>query len=177
MEQTPRVENAFTTGLNVFGRERKPCSGRPSTTVTTDNGCNRCCCKIVDCLYDGYRKDLELAEHHHSQRFVVQEWSLLHDNAHPHTEIRVHNVLAQRRVTVIAHAPYSPDLAPADFFLLPLFKGVLNGTRFADITDIRRLVASVIRSIPKEAFGDSFRQLYQRCQKYIVANGCYFEGE
>jgi histone-lysine N-methyltransferase SETMAR len=111
------------------------------------------------------------------QMYRSGKWSLLHDNARPHTAIRVRNFLAQRRVTVIEHPSYSPDLAPADFFLFPRLKGVLKGIRFADVPDIRRRVTSVLRSIPKEAFADSFQQLYQRCQKCIVANGCYFEGE
>ena len=39
----------------------------------------------------------------------------LHDNARRHTAIRVLNFLAQPKVTVFVHPPYSPDLAPADF--------------------------------------------------------------
>jgi hypothetical protein len=32
-------------------------------------------------------------------------------------------------------------------------------------------------SIPKEAFSDSFQKLYERCQKYVVKGGDYFEGQ
>jgi hypothetical protein len=35
------------------------------------------------------------------------------------------------------HAPYSPDLAPADFWLFPEPKSVLKGTRFSDVEDIK----------------------------------------
>jgi histone-lysine N-methyltransferase SETMAR len=75
---------------------------------------------------------------------MYEKWSLLNDNACPHTAICVRNFLAQRHVTVIEHPPYSPDLAPADFFLFPRLKGVLKGTHFADLPDIRRRVTSVL---------------------------------
>jgi hypothetical protein len=33
------------------------------------------------------------------------------------------------------------------------------------------------RSIPKEAFADSFQKLYERCQQCVVKDGDYFEGQ
>ncbi|GBM84867.1 hypothetical protein AVEN_20893-1 [Araneus ventricosus] len=94
-----------------------------------------------------------------SQLYQSGQWKLLHDNAHPHTAIRVRQFLATCKVTVLGHPPYSPDLAPADFFLLPRFKGVLKGLRFSDIAQIQQRVTTVLRAIPKEAFTDSFQQL------------------
>jgi hypothetical protein len=38
-------------------------------------------------------------------------------------------------------------------------------------------VTAVLRSIPKEAFADSFQKLYERCQPYVVKDGDYFEGQ
>lgn len=105
------------------------------------------------------------------------QWVLLNDNAPAHSAIRVRQFLAQRGVTVLDHPPYSPDLAPADFFLFPRMKEVLKGARFADVSAIQGRVTSVLRSIPKEAFSDSFQKLYERCQKCVVYNGDYFEGQ
>jgi hypothetical protein len=36
---------------------------------------------------------------------------------------------------------------------------------------------AVLRSIPKEAFADSFQKLYERCQQFVVKDGDYFEGQ
>ncbi|GBN95816.1 Mariner Mos1 transposase [Araneus ventricosus] len=108
------------------------------------------------------------------QLYQSGQWKLLHDNARPHTAIRVRQFLATRKVTVLEHPPYSPDLAPADFFLFPRLKGVLKGLSFSDIAQIQQRVTAVLRAIPKEAFADRFQQLYKRCQKCIVANGDYF---
>jgi hypothetical protein len=33
------------------------------------------------------------------------------------------------------------------------------------------------RSIPKEAFADSFQKLYELCQPCVVKDGDYFEGQ
>jgi transposase len=43
-------------------------------------------------------------------------WSSLHDNAPPHKSKIVRDFLARKGITVLDHPPYSPDLAPADFW-------------------------------------------------------------
>ncbi len=83
--------------------------------------------------------------------------------------------MRQRGVTVLDHPPHSPDLAPADFFLFPRKNEALKGARFADVSAIQGCVTSVLRSIPKEAFSDSFQKLYERCQKCVVYYGDYFK--
>ena len=42
------------------------------------------------------------------------DWFLLHDNAPSHNATIVKQFLAQRKVIVLDHPPYLPDLAPAD---------------------------------------------------------------
>jgi methylmalonyl-CoA mutase cobalamin-binding subunit len=42
---------------------------------------------------------------------------------------------------------------------------------------IQERVTAVLRSIPKEAFADSFQKLYERCQQCAVKDGDYFEGQ
>ena len=46
---------------------------------------------------------------------------LHHDNAPPHSAPRVHQFFDN--FEVVPHAPYSPDLAPSDFWLFPTPKG------------------------------------------------------
>jgi transposase len=52
---------------------------------------------------------------------------------------QVHQFLAQRGVPVLEHPPYSPDLAPADFFLFPRLKSIMKGARFADVAAIQEV--------------------------------------
>jgi hypothetical protein len=42
---------------------------------------------------------------------------------------------------------------------------------------IQERVTAVLRSIPKEAFPDSFQKLYERCQQCVLKDGDYFEGQ
>ncbi len=46
-------------------------------------------------------------------------WWFHWDNAPVHTAPVVTNWMAARQFQIIEHPPYSPDLAPADFFLFP----------------------------------------------------------
>ena len=52
-------------------------------------------------------------------KFHPSEWFLLHDNAPSHNAANLKKFLANRNVSVLHHLPYSPDLAPADFFSSP----------------------------------------------------------
>jgi len=45
-----------------------------------------------------------------------------HDNAPSHTSLKVMAKLDQLRFELVAHPPYSPDLAPSDYYLFPNFK-------------------------------------------------------
>ncbi len=60
-----------------------------------------------------FRKHLRIKR----PEMVKQEWFLHWDNVPVHTATVVKNWLAARVIQVLPHPPYSPDLAPADFFL------------------------------------------------------------
>jgi transposase len=45
----------------------------------------------------------------------------------------VKQFLANKNITVMEHPPYSPDLAPCDFYLFPKIKSVLKGTYFLSV--------------------------------------------
>jgi hypothetical protein len=64
-----------------------------------------------------------------------------------------------------------------EFFLSPRLKSIIKGASFADVAAIQERVTAVLRSIPKQAFADSFHKLYERCQQCVVEDGDYFEGQ
>ena len=43
-------------------------------------------------------------------------WVLHHDNAPTHIALSVKTFLTKHKITMLQHPPYSPDLAPCDFF-------------------------------------------------------------
>jgi hypothetical protein len=64
-----------------------------------------------------------------------------------------------------------------DYFLVSRLKSIMKGARFADVAAIQERVTAVLRSVPKEAFADSFQKLYERYQQCVVKNDDYFEGQ
>ena len=53
-----------------------------------------------------------------------------HDNAPTHSSKISRAVLREFRWEILSHPPYSPDLAPSDFFLFPKLKEHIKGPRW-----------------------------------------------
>jgi len=47
------------------------------------------------------------------------KWLIHHDDAAAHMALRICQFLTSQGMTLVPHPPYSPNLAPADFFCLP----------------------------------------------------------
>ena len=75
-------------------------------------------------------------------------WVLYHDNAPSHSALSIQQFLAERNVSTLEQPPYSPDLAPCDFFLIPKLKGVIKGTRFPGVEAIKRAMTMELRLRP-----------------------------
>jgi len=86
------------------------------------------------------------------------KWILHHDNAPTNDALRVRKFLAKNSITKMDHPPYSPYLAPCDFWLFPKLKNALKGQRFADLPDIHCNMKTLLRCIPENDFQDCSRQ-------------------
>ncbi|RUS74423.1 hypothetical protein EGW08_017817 [Elysia chlorotica] len=69
----------------------------------------------------------------------VKDVVIQHDNARPHTSRLTQCALQQLELPTIPHPPYSPDLAPSDFFLFPLLKKHLKGNHYETYAEDLRL--------------------------------------
>ena len=67
---------------------------------------------IICCLMDAVRRK-------HPEKWRMNSWFLLHDNAPAHQSVLVKDFLANNNVTTLQHPPYSPHLTPANFYLFP----------------------------------------------------------
>ena len=105
------------------------------------------------------------------------DWFLHHDDAPAHTTLSVRQFLAKNNMKVIAHPPYSPDLAPCNFFLFPRMKRQMKGKRFADVSEVKKKTLEVLNNISTEEFQKCFQQWEKRWNKCIEAKGEYFEGD
>ncbi|KFD65386.1 hypothetical protein M514_22426 [Trichuris suis] len=59
-----------------------------------------------------------------------------------HSSRTVWTVVREFRWEVIPQPPYSPDVAPSDFFLFPKLKEHLKGTLFESMDDAKRAVST-----------------------------------
>jgi transposase len=99
---------------------------------------------------------------------------LYHDNASAHALLLIREFLAKNETTVVPQRPYSPDLAPADFFLFPKLKSTLKGRRFESTEEIEEHSLTELRAIPKEIIQELFPKQEKNAEK---SGGEYFEGD
>ncbi|UYV76563.1 hypothetical protein LAZ67_14001162 [Cordylochernes scorpioides] len=100
---------------------------------------------------------------------------LHHDNATSHTAFIITNFLARSNTPLIADPPYSPDLAPCDFFLFPRLKREMKGKHWETVENIQHHVTTFRRSIPVEEFQGAFQawqtRLLHVVQAMIIMDG------
>ena len=99
------------------------------------------------------------------------QWHFQQDNAPIHNSIHVRNYLTNMGIKTVPQPPYSPDLAPCDFWLFPK----LRGCRYDIIEEMKEAVTKVIDTLTQEEFHEAFEKLLERYNKCITA-GDYFEG-
>ncbi|KAG8335728.1 hypothetical protein J6590_108791 [Homalodisca vitripennis] len=75
---------------------------------------------------------------HRVRSKIADSWILHHDNAPSHTCLLITEQLAKQSRATLPQPPYSPDMAPPDFFLFPKIKRHLKGTRFGTLENVQR---------------------------------------
>jgi histone-lysine N-methyltransferase SETMAR len=75
--------------------------------------------------------------------------------------------LVKHNIPVLEHPPYSPDLAPCDFYLFPKVKSALKGTRFESFEAVKEKSARIMKELTKE-------QWKIRMERYRDRAGVYF---
>jgi len=99
------------------------------------------------------------------------------DNAPAHYAFSVNQFLANKRIPVLEHPPYSPDLAPCDFHLFPKIKTVLKGTHFRSVEEVKTKAADLLKGLTSEELLHCFEQWRTRMERCIVMGGEYIEGD
>lgn len=97
----------------------------------------------------------------------------LQDNATPHKGRNVIEFLSRKRWNVLPHSPYSPDLAPSDFFLFKMLKNFLRGRNFEDQQSLEAAVTTFFGSQEADFFRKPFFELKERLQYVIREEGSY----
>ena len=109
--------------------------------------------------------------------FKSAQWHFHQDNASVHNSILDTDYLTKMGINTVPRPPYSPDLAPCDFWLFPKLKEKLRGCRYETIEEMKETVTKVIDTLTQEDFHGAFQRLLERYNKCIAAGGDYFEGD
>ena len=92
-----------------------------------------------------------------------------------HKAIIVNEFPAKNSTNIIEQLPYSPHMAPADFFLFPKLKLPLQGTCFQSIENMKENWRRELKSITKNAFKKCFDDWIIRWRKCIISRGAYLK--
>ena len=84
-------------------------------------------------------------------------WVLQHDNAPAHNALKTREFLRGTNTIVAPHPPYSPDLAPRDFFLFPKVKFKLEGRSFDTVEEIQRESQILLDTLTERDFQGAFQ--------------------
>ena len=76
-------------------------------------------------------------------------------------------------IKTVSYPPYSPDIAPCDFWLF----SKLRGCRYETIEEMKEAVTKVIDMLTQEDFHGAFQKLLERYNKCIATGGDYLEGD
>ena len=109
------------------------------------------------------------------QVFRSRSWFLHLDNGLVHNSLAIQEFLAEKKIPVLPHPFYSPDLSPCDFFLFPRVKQFLKGKTFDDVGSMKRSTSAFIQNLTQADFQACFQKLQERWDKCIATKGEYVE--
>ena len=98
-----------------------------------------------------------------------------HDNAPAHTSSIATAKLFDLRYEILPHPPYSPDLAPSDYFLFLNMKIWLVGKRFSSNEEVIAASNEHFEEFDKNYFSEGIKKLEHRYNKCIELKGDYVE--
>jgi transposase len=114
---------------------------------------------------------------HRPENWRSGNWIVHHDNASAHRAVTTNEFLTKRNIPSLPQPPYSPDLAPCDFFLFSQLNKTMKFRRFDYVENIQANAARQLRAITKSDYQRCLRQWQERCNKCIQAQEYYFEGD
>ena len=102
---------------------------------------------------------------------------LLHqDNVPVHTSVLTLAKFGEWGINLLAHPPYSLDLAPCDFHLFPKLKEQLRGRRFRNVEAVQAETRRILAAFPADFYEQAIADLVTRWKKCCAVDGDYFEG-
>jgi len=95
----------------------------------------------------------------------------LHGNASAHRALATQKKLACLGFQCLDHPPYSPNLTPSDYHLVPGLKKQLNGRHFSSYAEVIAAAEIWLDGQPSEFFLSDLQTLEQQVKKRIELRG------
>ena len=95
------------------------------------------------------------------------------DNAPSHRARKTKSKLEELSLDRTPHPPYSPDLAPSDFWLFGLLKGRLEGQEFTHRAELEAAILAELSNISKPEFEAVYENWIHRLKTCIESQGEY----
>ena len=124
---------------------------------------------ITEILEPIYQNTARLREE--SRKKIVLHF----DNARSHISKKVLQYLASHDMERAPQPPYSPDLAPSDFYLFGYIKGLLAGRSFNSAEELLSAVDEILSEISETTLMRVFKEWEERLKQVIELNGDYIE--
>jgi hypothetical protein len=78
-------------------------------------------------------------------------------------------------VIVTPHPLYSPDIAPADFWLFGDLNKQMQNVEFESFTAVKEFIEEILRGIPADMYWRVFDHWIERLKRIIEHGGTYYE--
>jgi hypothetical protein len=102
------------------------------------------------------------------QNFVIHA-----DNARPHIAKVVLDFCEENGITLAPHPPYSPDLAPSDFYLFGFLKDKLKGCVYDEPGKLLGAIGAILEDVDPATLERVFRHWIKKLEDCISGNGEY----
>jgi histone-lysine N-methyltransferase SETMAR len=99
------------------------------------------------------------------------------DNCRVHTAGCVIDALPKLGFQILKHPPYSPDIAPCDFYLFSYIKAKIKGKKFSTAQDVMDEVKGVIEGISIETRRKVMEEWIERLETVQILGGEYIKGK
>jgi len=135
----------------------------PKGSTVTPEYCATELCQLKEALKTKRRGKLRHGVH------------LLQDNAPAHTASIATSAATECGYELLPHPPYSPDLAPSDFYLFPEMKEHLRGRQYTCDNDVIEAVEEFLADQDTAFYQAGIEMLQKRWTKCIEVHRDYVE--
>ncbi len=100
---------------------------------------------------------------------------LHHDNAPAYRAEIVTEFLEDNDMQMTPYPPYSPDLAPSNFWLFPKLKDHLRGEWYESQSQLGSVIFQYMKHMSQDDFTSCYQQWQNRLKRCVEVKGEYFE--